>query len=677
MEKTNNNDKSLSYLNDFDADDTDGSSYFDDETETEDDFDDNSNSLSRECERSTSPKSKLRLEHWDPTISLPESVILKDLVNLITIYEETRGKSLYRSKQRGENGGKLCLLRCYQQASVSNLNSNVNSQKSPTAQRCDVYYRLTRSMAIDMNGKWSLQDCHTVHSAGCISTRRKGKVPDLASMEIVQQIIDGNMKSTAKQMKQMLLPLSKDILNDSDISRLKNRVSLRLEEKDENGYSTIPQYLMDFVKQNKGAFEIGIKQKSPPYSTKSVEIHQDSQNDNENFAGILEYIICVPSYATNLIKFFLPIVAADGCHLSQCRYKLLLIVGRLARKNAIISFSICGEESSDTYNKLFNFTKRYIPDFQSHITCIMSDRDKGLIKAVDTVFPQIHHHFDFPHILRNFNSYLQVKVDKKMLYECLYSTSIVTYEEKRNELENKYGNNFSIYLNDIISRNGLENISLAHCNQKGVALYGISSSFVEQMNSVLKKTNIRNQKGLSLLSSLLNKSHQIIFNILTKVSKQFKNLILAHDLDNWQKWVAKSDCYEISCHIGGAIVTSITTAKQYTITKSKNSCSCNFTTQSMKPCLHLFLYLKASGYFLNEQTRFEDLYPSYYRADLMFETMEKCEYVAVSIDRISNKYKLDSGQEQTTTTKKKRGRKSTNSRIKSNGEFLSNKKGKS
>ena len=97
-----------------------------------------------------------------------------------------------------------------------------------------------------------------------------------------------------------------------------------------------------------------------------------------------------PSATINACRSIQKFVALDACH-TKSKYPMMLMiaVGIDANDNAIpLSWALVPTENEEWWTWFCEFLKDTFNEFLQEGYVFMSDRDKGLVGAVCTVFPQ-------------------------------------------------------------------------------------------------------------------------------------------------------------------------------------------------------------------------------------------------------------------------------------------------
>ena len=113
---------------------------------------------------------------------------------------------------------------------------------------------------------------------------------------------------------------------------------------------------------------------------------------------------------TTTLNCMIPMLYIVGAFLKKLNVVLLIVVAldQLLVQH-LIALSIVQSESAENYNKILEVLKTNILHHSGTVEglCFISDRSKGLIPAVKTVFENNQHFFDTFHIFQNFVKFLK------------------------------------------------------------------------------------------------------------------------------------------------------------------------------------------------------------------------------------------------------------------------------
>ena len=107
-------------------------------------------------------------------------------------------------------------------------------------------------------------------------------------------------------------------------------------------------------------------------------------------------------------KYGMPVITVDACHLRNQFKGVLMVITMMDgnRQTQLLAWGTCPVENSDNWDWFLGHFKHHIPqkdigygpDDQRRVLTIVSDREKGIAKALNKHFPTSFHVFCFFHI---------------------------------------------------------------------------------------------------------------------------------------------------------------------------------------------------------------------------------------------------------------------------------------
>ena len=222
------------------------------------------------------------------------------------------------------------------------------------------------------------------------------------------------------------------------------------------------------------------------------ENDEDDEDENDEFnrlcilyrEGLQGFQVYVLFYLF-IKEYYTRGLQLDGTHI-KTRYGGILLVACFKNGNnniRLIGIAVVEGESEDSWAWFLSILKEHIhaPSF------IISDRDKGLIKAVGNVFEGVEHFFCVRHMLDNFNKRFKDKPLYESAIRLLYAKTMNDFEREENYIESRNEDALK-YLKEI----GYDKISLLFSSK---CRYGtLTSNNAESFNARYVITNIRVRK---------------------------------------------------------------------------------------------------------------------------------------------------------------------------------------
>ncbi|XP_044396159.1 uncharacterized protein [Triticum aestivum] len=133
-----------------------------------------------------------------------------------------------------------------------------------------------------------------------------------------------------------------------------------------------------------------------------------------------------------------PILFFDGCHLKTRHGGVMLTAIGIDPNDCIfpIAMAVVDVECKNSW-KWFMNTLKHDLNIHDHMAAftLMSDKQKGLILAVQEEFPDSEHRFCVRHLYQNFNTIHKGEVLKNQLWACARSSNKPQYERNMDKLK--------------------------------------------------------------------------------------------------------------------------------------------------------------------------------------------------------------------------------------------------
>ncbi|KAE8183396.1 hypothetical protein CF335_g8335 [Tilletia laevis] len=309
---------------------------------------------------------------------------------------------------------------------------------------------------------------------------------------------------------------------------------------------------------------------------------QDSQQDTKT-----EFKRCfiAPGPARIAFDYCRPIVALDGTFLKG-KVKMVLLLAATFDANdslIILAWALVSSESTSSWSWFIKNLKAAFPRIEKPFTTITSDRDKGLLAAVEDELPEVCHAYCCYHLAANLKKHHGAST-QPLFWRCVYATSKQEFDRAMGQLRERC-KEAADYL--CAPEQAHEHwASYAFPNRR----WGlVTSNLAEIANALL--VPIRSLPLLQLLSSIYE--HQQEKYYARRVESQAwqgplsptatRNLKVACDAARGMSTVP-------SCEFSG-LVRSGTSAWEVYLPKSnefpQGACTCGIPQQLLRPCAHL------------------------------------------------------------------------------------------
>ena len=564
-----------------------------------------------------------------------------------------------------------------QQSTASSLES---SYANSTHEKCGVFYRFSFSK---VNQTWSIKAAHNEHTFSCTS---KGRVPPKRAARLLkvervvrERALNVPIKHVVKQIESFL-PHQIDSVYGSRV--IKEVDHLFLAEQ-RNQYKLLPGWAALEVAKNKDliiAISLRLKNEieyirvfyNDEGSTKTISTHPGYSISPADEAAF-EFMWINNPINKYIIDVMQPVISLDG---TFCKHfgQVLLSGARVNGHNVALSIMFCRAENEKNHLTALLYLFGSVPMLGAKKLVFISDRDKGLINAVqaiqnkahdilinkmvedsmksrnipdipessviieslrqefETEFngkPEIHHVYDVPHLIRNLRSRFK-NLPEDMLRALMYTESLNDFNNMLNQLDRIFLNNNpssespSIYLSSM----NREDWAFAHQIRNGIRLFGWRSSGPgEELNKEIKTNETPIRKRHVPLSAVLwlewcQKMQKRCFDDL----KNFQEHIVA----NWLR-VDENECdivqlYTVRNDVGHQY--SLMRRGEYDVRarvdltdRDSPKCDhCNIMNQQARPCPHIIAVARfvASSHSIDYADLVLNWYhPGYRRVDLL------------------------------------------------------------
>ena len=283
-----------------------------------------------------------------------------------------------------------------------------------------------------------------------------------------------------------------------------------------------------------------------------------------------------------MLKYSTKMIFLDGTFLNGEAKGTLLTATSLDSNNNLfnIGFAIVDVENSSNWTWFANNLKNSIKEIETKDIVFVSDREKGLINAIQTVFSASTHIFCMKHIIRNMSARFPMREITPIVWKAAYATSELRFNTYMNQIE-------------IISRDAaafLSSIPVIHWSQFAIGV----CTFGQKTNNVAESFNskIRDSKS----DSYFMLSRKIINDSLTFIQKGHATMQFENGITTFANKLIK----ERSKMMKNYITDIITGKKAYVSNKmdtffigddhlvdlEKRTCTCVVFQDTKLPCVH-------------------------------------------------------------------------------------------
>ncbi|XP_052289098.1 uncharacterized protein LOC112497627 [Citrus sinensis] len=203
--------------------------------------------------------------------------------------------------------------------------------------------------------------------------------------------------------------------------RAKQKALELLGQDHKKSYSKLSRYQQALIKYNPG-------------STVAIERELNGDTAHPVFK---RFFMMLDASRRGFFEGCRQFVGVDGCHLKGPYKGVLLTAVGIDANYGIYPLALCVVESENTYSWEFFMEKLYdqIGCNGGQGLCFMSDRQKGVINAIDRVFPNAIKRYCCRHIYANFKQKFPGTLLKKVFWKACRSPNYSEFSESIEELK--------------------------------------------------------------------------------------------------------------------------------------------------------------------------------------------------------------------------------------------------
>ncbi|KAH9752681.1 SWIM-type domain-containing protein [Citrus sinensis] len=203
--------------------------------------------------------------------------------------------------------------------------------------------------------------------------------------------------------------------------RAKQKALELLGQDHKKSYSKLSRYQQALIKYNPG-------------STVAIERELNGDTAHPVFK---RFFMMLDASRRGFFEGCRQFVGVDGCHLKGPYKGVLLTAVGIDANYGIYPLALCVVESENTYSWEFFMEKLYdqIGCNGGEGLCFMSDRQKGVINAIDRVFPNAIKRYCCRHIYANFKQKFPGTLLKKVFWKACRSPNYSEFSESIEELK--------------------------------------------------------------------------------------------------------------------------------------------------------------------------------------------------------------------------------------------------
>ena len=420
--------------------------------------------------------------------------------------------------------------------------------------------------AIEKSSSFIISVLHDEHT--CFGINHTGN--SAATSDYVANFIHEKLK---QQPEYRAINIVKDIKRELGVEvkyhkafRAKEIATLKVNGTYEETYSKLPKYCQELEAANPGSI---------------IDI---SKTDKSNKFHRLFLCYHASAVGFQFCRFLLGI---DGTHLKSKYQGILLIATAIDARGSLFpfAFGVVDIENDDNWLwflfHLRNVLQMHIgPEIldTSNAFTFLSDRQKGLIEAVEQVFPQSAHGYCLKHLEANFHKVYKHPELKPLLWKAAGAITEAEFEKALEEMRNINADAVTWLLSHAEPKHWAEVYFKGH-------RYGhLTSNIAESLNSWLLKARelpllpmlelIRDQL-MEWFAERRNNGAKLTGILVPEVSKAMQTLMARA---RRYRSIPSTDCIYA--------VKSLITAADYVINLEEETCSCRAWQSQGYPCAH-------------------------------------------------------------------------------------------
>ncbi|KAK9071946.1 hypothetical protein SSX86_008377 [Deinandra increscens subsp. villosa] len=435
----------------------------------------------------------------------------------------------------------------------------------------------------------TLVDEHTCHP-----TRKvKGCTATFLSTQIMEQIRD-NPTIPVKAIQEHLQRMFEVEVSHMKAFRAKT-IALEKINGDYNlQYGMLRDYVEELVKSNPG-------------TTVKIEV-EPSTDPTSNTRKFKRIYVCLGSLKKGFKAIGRDLLGLDGAFLKGPYPGQVLTAVGVDPNNSIypLSYAIVEAETLNSWTWFLNCLGEDLGlEANSNFTFI-SDRQKGIIPALEKVFPCAEHRFCLRHINENMKQKFRGKAYKDALWKLATVTTTIQFEKAMDELKalNKDAQEW-------LSKIPPKQWSRSHFSGRAVSDV-LLNNMCEVMNA--KILGARDKPIITALEYIRDYCMKRIVTILNVIDKS-QGLLTPYATKLIEKNKKDANRYRVSWNGEDHYQVIGTTDNQYVVNMDERTCACRGWELTGIPCRHAVAAIWNRAVFKNEGGMVESYVNPIYRMD--------------------------------------------------------------
>lgn len=419
--------------------------------------------------------------------------------------------------------------------------------------------------SIERTSMFTIRSLHEEHT--CFGINHTGN--NAATSEFLANIIANKIK---EQPDYRPSDIEKDVSREFGVKvsyskayRAKKAAKRKIDGTHEETYARLPKYCQDLEAANPGSTIILCK------------------TDSNKFQRLF---LCYEASAVGFVSCR-PLLGLDGTHLKSKYQGILLAATATDARGSLfpLAFGIVDIENDDNWlwflSNVRSVLETHIPTIidEDYALTLLSDRQKGLVEAANTVFPHSAHGYCLKHLEANFYKAYKHPELKSLLWKAARAITVDEFEEA---LQNMRTINYAS-VDWLLSH--AHPMHWAEVYFSGHRYGHLTSNIAESLNSWLLQA--REQPLLPMLETI---RHQLMHWFVERRDSAVKlnDAFLVSEVSKaMQALMIRARRYRSINIAGGTYeVKSLETFKEYAVDLERGTCSCHAYQSQGFPCGH-------------------------------------------------------------------------------------------
>ncbi|XP_076932443.1 uncharacterized protein LOC143597974 [Bidens hawaiensis] len=419
--------------------------------------------------------------------------IVKD--DLVRVRAMCKGDRMDGSQSKGGGKKKGESSKCNQDKGPNEKHVGGRGiKKDPDIHKCPWVVQLSKN---NKHGSWEIVTLQTEHK--CLQTRDiYACTATFLSNQLLEQLQE-TPKIQPRAIKEQFQRMFEVNISEMKAYRAKNIVV----EKIHGDYTSQYHMLRDYVEE--------LKHKNPG-TTVTIEV-QPCTDPTSNTRIFKRIYVCLGSLKQGFKEIGRNLLGLDGAFIKGPHPGQLLTAVGLDPNNCIypVSYAIVEAENNDSWTWFLQCLADDMDlDSNSYFTFI-SDRQKGLLPAVERLFPFAEHRFCARHIQENMKQQFKGKIYKDAFYKMARCTTPVQFEKEMHALK-KINIDAQIWLSNIRP----EHWSLSHFTGRALSDV-LLNNMCEVFNAKLLEA--RDKPIITMLEYIREYLMRRIVNVMKVIDK--------------------------------------------------------------------------------------------------------------------------------------------------------------